>query len=52
MFNWLSYIIFIWLIFQPVSCEENVLKAGKASVQTETEESFDDLVQYNHFPID
>jgi hypothetical protein len=52
MFHWLSYIIFVWLIFQPVSCEETVVKAGKASVQTESAESFDELVQYNHFPID
>lgn len=52
MFHWLSYIIFVWLILQPVSCEENVMKARKAAVQTETEESFDELVQYNHFPID
>ncbi|HJV19853.1 MAG TPA: hypothetical protein VJ552_08270 [Sediminibacterium sp.] len=52
MIHWLSYIILIWLIIQPASCTESAMRACNTSVKAETEESFDELVQYNHFPID
>jgi len=52
MLHWLTYIVLVWLIIQPVSCTENAMKVCNTSVEAETEESFDELVQYNHFPID